>query len=368
MINSLGVSIDADSSIKIILPVGISFYTFTSLSYVIDIFNNKIKATNDVIAYLSYVIFFPAILSGPISIATTQLPQFLLKRNFSYAAAIEACKMILWGVFMKLCVADNIAVYVDTVYNNITQHNGSTFYLTSILYTIQIYADFAGYSLVAIGSGKLFGIDLQTNFIRPYFSKNVTQFWHKWHISLTTWFRDYIYFPMGGNRVSTYKWAFNTLVVFTVSGIWHGAAWTFVIWGAMHGIIMIIEKMLYGNRIKLINGDNIFSIINLIRVLFTFNIISFAWIFFRIESLPDAIYIITSIFSDHGMPFLDITTLLLSFMSISILFIKDLFDEYNLFTSFFNNRIVSYFLCVGLIIFILLFGSLGGSSFIYFQF
>lgn len=189
------------STIKVILPVGISFYTFTALSYTIDIYQKKITATKDIIAYSAYTMFFPSILSGPISRATKQLPQYFQKRKFGYSKAVEAVKFIIMGAVMKLCLADRLGIYVDTVYNNFMQHNGTTLLLTSVLYTIQIYGDFAGYSLMAIGYGKLLGIELQTNFERPYFAKTVTEFWRRWHISLTTWFRDYIYFPLGGNKV-----------------------------------------------------------------------------------------------------------------------------------------------------------------------
>lgn len=219
------------STLSIILPVGISFYTFTALSYSIDVYQKKVEVTKDVIAYLSYVTFFPSILSGPISRAIKQLPQYLQKREFNSGMVTNGLQMLLWGLFMKLCVADRLGIYVDAVYNNIAQHNGTTLFFTSVLYTIQIYADFAGYSLMAIGSGKLFGIELQTNFIRPYFAKTVTEFWRRWHISLTTWFRDYIYFPLGGNRVPKLRWIMNIMIVFLVSGIWHGAAYNFLIWG-----------------------------------------------------------------------------------------------------------------------------------------
>ena len=362
------INVNNNSTLRIILPVGISFYTFSALSYTIDIFQNKTKPVNDIFAYLAYVTFFPAILSGPISRSTEQLPQFLAKREFDYDMAIKATKAILWGAFMKLCVADNIGTYVDTVYSKIEQHNGTTFYLTAILYSIQIYADFAGYSLMAIGSGNLLGIKLQTNFIRPYFSKTVTEFWRKWHISLTTWFRDYIYFPLGGNRVSKIRWIFNTMIVFTISGLWHGAAYTFVIWGALHGACMVIERFIYGDKIKSIN--NKISISNIARVILTFNIVTFAWIFFRVNSLSDAIYVIQSIFTDHGKPFIDIPVFMLSFMSIFIMVVKDFLDEKNIKFSLLDNKNMAlrWITCVILICYILLFGALNGGSFIYFKF
>lgn len=314
------------STIKVILPVGISFYTFTALSYTIDIYQKKITATKDIIAYSAYTMFFPSILSGPISRATKQLPQYFQKRKFGYSKAVEAVKFIIMGAVMKLCLADRLGIYVDTVYNNFMQHNGTTLLLTSVLYTIQIYGDFAGYSLMAIGYGKLLGIELQTNFERPYFAKTVTEFWRRWHISLTTWFRDYIYFPLGGNKVPKLRWMVNIMIVFVVSGLWHGAAYTFLIWGAFHGLCMIIERQIYGKKMKEINDR--LTIPNIIRILITFCIVSFAWIFFRAESFNDAMYIIKSIMTKHGKVFLDINTLLMAFIAFIIVFMYDFTHEY----------------------------------------
>lgn len=368
LLSSLNIHVNNNSTLKILLPVGISFYTFTALSYTIDIYLKKRGPINDIFAYLAYVTFFPSILSGPISRSTQQLPQFLQKREFDYNTAISASKAILWGTFIKLCIADNIGIYVDTVYSSIEQHNGTTFYLTAVLYSIQIYADFAGYSLMAIGSGELLGIKLQTNFIRPYFSKTVTEFWRKWHISLTTWFRDYIYFPLGGNRVSKVRWILNTMIVFTVSGLWHGAAYTFIIWGAMHGACMVIERIIYGDKIKNINDK--FTLSNILRIIVTFNIVTFAWIFFRVNSLSDVMYIIQAIFTDFGKPFIDAPVFIVSFMSIIIMFMKDLVAEKNLSLHLLNNKytIIRWSTCIVLICYILLFGALNGGSFIYFQF
>ena len=357
------------STLKIILPVGISFYTFTALSYCIDVYQKKVEATKDVIAYLSYVTFFPSILSGPISRATKQLPQYFAKRIFSRYLVTQGLQMILWGAFMKLCVADRLGIYVDAVYNNIAQHNGTTLFFASILYTIQIYADFAGYSLMAIGSGKMFGIELQTNFIRPYFAKTVTEFWRRWHISLTTWFRDYIYFPLGGNRVPKGRWMLNTMIVFVVSGIWHGAAYTFLIWGALHGLCMIVERQIYGTNIKKI-PDRL-TVANAVRILVTFNIVSLAWIFFRTDGIDNALLIICKIFTTYGMPFLDASTLAYGFLCLAFLFVKDTIDEYaNGRIKVFNHQsqIVRWVGQIVALVMILLFGAFAGGSFIYFQF
>ena len=356
------------STLNIVLPVGISFYTFTALSYTIDVYQRKTESTSDMLAYCAYVMFFPSILSGPISRATKQLPQYFEKREFNYNRAVEACKYILMGAVMKLCLADRLGIYVDAVYGNIVQHNGTTLLFASVLYAIQIYADFAGYSLMAIGSGKLLGIELQTNFIRPYFSKTVTEFWRRWHISLTSWFREYIYFPLGGNRVSKARWMLNTMIVFVVSGLWHGAAYTFLVWGALHGLCMIVERVIYGKRIKEISDKP--TVPNILRMLLTFAIVSFAWIFFRAESFMDALSIIKSIFTDPGHLFVDINTLLMAFIALAIVILYDFTQEYGLKLSFLSSKflVVRYAAVVLLVCYIIGFGVLNSGSFIYFQF
>lgn len=269
---------------------------------------------------------------------------------------------------MKLCLADRLGIYVDTVYANIAQHNGTTLLLTSVLYTIQIYADFAGYSLMAIGSGKLLGIELQTNFIRPYFAKTVTEFWRRWHISLTTWFRDYIYFPLGGNRCSKVRWRLNTMIVFTVSGLWHGAAYTFIIWGAMHGSCMVIERMMYGAKIKHISEK--FTMANVLRLMLTFTIVNFAWVFFRVNDLGDVMNIFSKMLTEAGTPFLDSNTLTMAIIAMVIVFIYDFAKEKRLQIHLLSSRFmaVRYLTAVLLIVYILAFGVLNGGSFIYFQF
>lgn len=356
-------------TLKILLPVGISFYTFTALSYSIDVYQRKVEPTRDVLAYLAYVTFFPSILSGPISRAQKQLPQYFEKRSFDYDKAVSACKILLLGGVMKLCLADRIGIYVDAVYANIAQHNGTTLLFTSIMYTIQIYADFAGYSLMAIGSGRLLGIELQTNFIRPYFAKTVTDFWRRWHISLTTWFRDYIYFPLGGNRCSKKRWMLNTMIVFTVSGLWHGAAYTFIIWGAMHGACMVIERLVYGDKIKHISDK--FSIANLLRLMLTFAIVNFAWIFFRVSDLSEVMSIFRKIVTEPGSLFIDADTLVYTFIFAVIVFVTDFVDEF--FTGkvkLLDSRygIIRWSTYIAMAVMILLFGVLDGGSFIYFQF
>ena len=272
------------------------------------------------------------------------------------------------GGVMKLCLADRLGIYVDAVYANIAQHNGTTLLFTSILYTIQIYADFAGYSLMAIGCGKLLGIDLQTNFIRPYFATTVTEFWRRWHISLTTWFRDYIYFPLGGNRCSKSRWILNTLIVFTVSGLWHGAAYAFLIWGVLHGLGMIVERLLYGNKLKQLS--NKLSLSSIIRWIVTFMFVNIAWIPFRVNDLDDVKVIISKIFTDSGSIFIDANTLLMGAIAFVIVFIHDFIEEKRdkdpLLLS--KYRLIRYASAVLILCYILAFGVLNGGSFIYFQF
>lgn len=234
--------------LRIILPVGISFYTFQALSYSIDINNGKIEPTKDIVAFFAFISFFPQLVAGPIERATNLLPQFLKKRKFDYDIAIDGTRQILWGLFKKIVVADNCATFVDQVFSTYPEQSGSTLFLAAVLFSFQIYGDFSGYSDIAIGTAKLFGIKLMRNFNVPYFSRDIAEFWRRWHISLTTWFRDYVYFPMGGSRVSKAKIVRNTFVIFLVSGFWHGANWTYIAWGAYHAILFLPLILLGKNR------------------------------------------------------------------------------------------------------------------------
>ena len=231
---------DADYvTLNILLPVGISFYTFQALSYTIDVYQGKIKATHDIVAFFAYISFFPQLVAGPIERATHLLPQFLRPRNFDCDLALDGIRQMLWGFFKKVVVADNCALFVNGVFENYQTLDGSTLFLGAFFFTIQIYGDFSGYSDIAIGCARLFGIDLMQNFKYPYFSRDIAEFWRRWHISLTTWFRDYIYIPLGGSRAGKWKSFRNTLVIFLVSGFWHGANWTFVAWGAYHALLFL---------------------------------------------------------------------------------------------------------------------------------
>ena len=274
--------------INIILPVGISFYTFQALSYSIDVYRRKIEPTHDIVAFFAYVSFFPQLVAGPIERATNLLPQFYQKRTFDYSQAVDGCRQILWGFFKKMVVADNCAVFVNTVWDDIPAYNGSTLLVAAIAFTFQIYGDFSGYSDIAIGCAKLFGIRLKRNFNVPYFSRDIAEFWRRWHISLTTWFRDYLYIPMGGSRVSKVKIVRNTFVIFLVSGLWHGANWTFIVWGAYHAILFLPLILLGKNRknTNLVAEGKLFPNLKEIgQMLLTFILVVFGWIIFRAENI-----------------------------------------------------------------------------------
>ena len=274
--------------LKVILPVGISFYTFQALSYSIDVYRGKIEPTKDIIAFFAFISFFPQLVAGPIERATNLLPQFLKKREFHFYTAVDGMRQILWGLFKKIVVADNCAVYVDEVFKNYTDQSGSTLLLAAIFFTFQIYGDFSGYSDIAIGTAKLFGIKLMRNFNIPYFSRDIAEFWRRWHISLTTWFRDYVYIPMGGSRVSKVNVIRNTFVIFLLSGFWHGANWTFIAWGAYHAILFL-PLILTGKNRKYTNqvaeGRILPTLKECGQMFLTFFLVVFGWIVFRAESI-----------------------------------------------------------------------------------
>ena len=277
--------------LKVILPVGISFYTFQALSYSIDVYRGKIEPTNDIVAFFAFISFFPQLVAGPIERATNLLPQFLKKRQFDYDTAVDGMRQILWGLFKKIVVADNCAVYVDEIFSTYTEHSGSSLLLAAIFFSFQIYCDFSAYSDIAIGTAKLFGIRLMRNFNVPYFSRDIAEFWRRWHISLTTWFRDYVYIPMGGSRVSKTKVVRNTFVIFLLSGFWHGANWTFIVWGAYHAVLFL-PLILTGKNRKYTNqiseGRVLPNLKESGQMLLTFIFVLFGWIIFRAESIGQA--------------------------------------------------------------------------------
>ncbi|MDD2982594.1 MAG: MBOAT family protein [Crocinitomicaceae bacterium] len=288
------------SSLSIILPVGISFYTFQTLSYSIDVYRRKLEPTKDFIAFTAFVCFFPQLVAGPIERATHLLPQFYKKRKFDYGMAVDGMRQILWGLFKKVIIADSCAEYANMIFNNSADLSGSTLVLGAVFFTIQIYGDFSGYSDIAIGTSRLFGFDLMRNFNYPYFSRDIAEFWRRWHISLSTWFRDYLYIPLGGSRGGTWMKIRNTFIIFLVSGFWHGANWTFVVWGALNAFYFLPLLLTDSNRVNL---DGIAKDRKLPRfkefskMTLTFGLTVFAWIFFRAESLSHAGSYISTIFS-----------------------------------------------------------------------
>jgi len=352
-------------ALNIILPVGISFYTFQTLSYTIDVYKRKFQPTRDIIAFFAFVSFFPQLVAGPIERATNLLPQFLHKRRFSEHKFSLGMKLIIWGFFLKVVVADRAAIYVNAVYNNVDKHSGLSFIAATVLFAFQIYGDFAGYSLIAIGTAKLFNFDLMTNFNRPYFANSVSEFWTRWHISLSTWFRDYLYIPLGGNRVNKSRWLFNLFITFLISGLWHGANWTFVAWGALNGIYLILEVLFLRRSDK-----------RIINVIYTFLLTNFAWIFFRANCISDALFIVKMIFTNPGKLYIgqggaDVTAPLYAIIAISILLLVEIKMEY--FGSLFSisknkSKLISMIGYAVLIYMILFLGVFGEGQFIYFQF
>jgi alginate O-acetyltransferase complex protein AlgI len=295
----LGLTIDP-WMLTIILPVGISFYTFHGLSYVIDIYKDRIKPEKDFIDYAVFVSFFPLLVAGPIERATHLLPQIKKERKFDYSQAVDGLKQILWGLFKKIVIADNCAEYANMIFNNSADYSGSTLILGAIFFAIQIYCDFSGYSDIALGTARLFGIDLLRNFAFPYFSRDIAEFWRRWHISLSTWFRDYLYIPLGGSKGGTWMKVRNTFIIFLVSGFWHGANWTFIVWGALNALYFLPLLLLKKNRVNLeivAQGKYLPTMKEAISMVCTFGLTVFAWIFFRAENISHATSYLSGIFS-----------------------------------------------------------------------
>ena len=370
--NALGIAMQVPD-FQLLLPIGISFYTFMSIGYVADIYLKKIAPEHNVLDFFLFIGFFPQIASGPIGRAPSMLPQFKEKHPFLFDNLSVGAKMMLWGFFMKLVVGDRAGIYVDTVFGNYANHNGGSLLLATFMYTIQIYCDFAGYSLIAIGSARIMGYELMTNFKRPYFAISVTDFWRRWHISLSTWFRDYVYIPCGGSRVGENKLYRNIMITFLTSGLWHGAAYNFIVWGAYHGIAQVIGKMTQGEKLSLwkalkVNTDGGFK--RLVDIVLTFIIVSYGWMIFYVSDFSTVIEITKGYFH-LGIPYVHQTTLFFFGIGFLILFIKDFKDEfmpdnhYLLESRYITIRCLSFALLAVLIVLI---GVLGGGQFIYFKF
>lgn len=294
-----GYAIEA-RTLNIILPVGISFYTFQTLSYTIDVYREKLKPTRDIIAFGAFVSFFPQLVAGPIERATNLLPQFNKNRKFVNSDATDGMRQILWGLFKKVVIADNSAIFVDHIFSNYETLPGSTLLIGALFFTFQIYGDFSGYSDIAIGTARLFGFRLMQNFAFPYFSRDIAEFWRRWHISLSTWFRDYVYIPLGGSRGGTLSRIRNTIIIFVVSGFWHGANWTFIVWGFLNALYFL-PLLLFGKNRKHLNDvaeSGFFpTFTDFLRMTMTFSLTVFAWIFFRSDNISMAVNYISTIAS-----------------------------------------------------------------------
>jgi alginate O-acetyltransferase complex protein AlgI len=298
-VSNLGIQV-SPWTLKVILPVGISFYTFHGLSYVIDIYKERIKPERNFVDYSVFVSFFPLLVAGPIERATHLLPQIQKKRIFNYAVAADGLRQILWGLFKKIVIADNCAKYANIIFNNSSEYTGSTLAFGAVLFAFQIYGDFSGYSDIALGTARLFGIDLLKNFAFPYFSRDIAEFWRRWHISLSTWFRDYLYIPLGGSNGGIWIKVRNTFVIFLVSGFWHGANWTFIAWGLLNAIYIMPSIIFKTNRTNLdvvAQGKYFPTLKEFFSVIFTFGLTVFAWIFFRSNNITEAFQYIHRMFT-----------------------------------------------------------------------
>ncbi|MBQ8949186.1 MAG: MBOAT family protein [Prevotella sp.] len=360
-------------TLDVILPVGISFYTFQALSYTIDVYQRKIKATHDIVEFFAYICFFPQLVAGPIERATNLLPQFQHERIFNYDRAVDGCKQLLWGFVKKIVVADRCAIIVDFYWNQYQELSGLTLLMLGVLFTFQIYCDFSGYSDIAIGCAKLFGIQLTKNFDNPYFSRSIPEFWRKWHISLMTWFRDYIYIPLGGNRCSKWKVVRNVFIVWGISGLWHGADWTFVCWGLFHASLLTLYIMFninskYPNHVA--QGHLLPNIKELIQMSTTFFLVVIGWIIFRAESMSQATDYLLSICTN---PFFDSSTLygikelMLCVVFLIIEWIRRE-DPFVLHMQGIKSQFAKWAICITIAVFTYFFMADNISNFIYFQF
>ena len=349
------------------VPVGISFFTFQAVGYMLDVYHQRVKAEKNLLDYVLFVSFFPQVTSGPISTAEDLMPQIKATHRFDYEQGKQGLKQLLWGMFIKLVIADRLGLFVDTVYANYIHYNGTTCFLASVFYTLQIYCDFAGYSLMAIGIARTLGFNLIDNFRRPYLATSITDFWKRWHISLTRWLTRQVYIPMGGSRCSKPRTYWNIFVTFLVSGIWHGANWTFIVWGCMHGIIQIIEKALGWQKYE---GHN--WAVKAVRIIITFLLVNFAWVFFRMPNIADAFAMIGQIFTTYGKPNmtgLSGATFIMLTSALVLLVFKDLRNEYyKKRMVFLDLKPIRWAIYVLLFCMILNFGVLDGGQFIYVNF
>ena len=367
---TVGVEMHA-SSLQIILPVGISFYTFQTLSYTIDVYRGKLKPADSLIDFAAFVSFFPQLVAGPIERATKLLPQIQKRRSFNYDDAVSGLRLMLWGMFKKVVVADTCARYADSIFSNYSEATPLALVMGAIYFSFQIYGDFSGYSDIAIGTSRLFGIKLSTNFKFPYFSRDIAEFWRRWHISLSTWFRDYLYIPLGGSRGSRVQTLRNVAVIFLVSGLWHGANWTFVAWGAVHAVLFLPLILLDRNRSHttdvVAQGKLLPSFKELLQVFSTFTLATLAWVFFRAESITEAAIYLKSIVinSNTGSNRIVLTALLWAGVMLAV----DWLQRSGTPSWWLSKRATpARWLAYGVVVWLCLKNLHNGSSFIYFQF
>lgn len=355
------------------IPVGISFFTFQAVGYLLDVHHERIKAEKNFWDYALFVSFFPQVTSGPISTAKDLMPQIKNPHKFNYDQGRDGLRMLLWGMFLKCVVADRLGLYVDTVYANYEHFSGANCLIASVFYTIQIYGDFAGYSLMAIGIAKTLGFDLINNFNRPYFASSITEFWKRWHISLTRWLTTHVYINLGGNRCSKLRQYLNILITFFVSGLWHGANWTFVVWGAIHGFLQVIEKALAIDP----KGHYYVTVEKYVwlrpfRILLTFMLVNFAWIFFRLPSLDDACSVISQIFvSTEVQPLLfkmGNTDKVLTFIALCVFLLNEVLSEYAQKCRLMDSKPLRWLVYITIFVLIVMIGVLDAGSFIYVSF
>lgn len=360
------VGIDTPSpSLSWVVPLGLSFYTFQALGYLVDVYKGEIQAEKNFGDYMLFVSFFPQILCGPISKGSELLPQIKNPAPFNYSQAVSGLRMVLWGMFLKVVLADRVGMYTDVIYRNPEIYSGASVFLASVFYSLQIFGDFAGYSYMAVGTARLLGINLIVNFRRPYFAQSVSEFWKRWHISLTRWLTTYIFIPLGGSRVGKFRNYLNIMITFLVSGIWHGANYTFILWGAIHGVFQCIEKFLGINKLQS------HGLVRLLRILATFLIVNFAWIFFRADSISDAWFLIGRIFSPGGTFYVSLYDFVYAFYAIFVIFGVEAWMEFKPagFRKFLNSSaIIRWTAYTAMVVSILAFGVLDSSQFIYVQF
>lgn len=359
-------------TLHIILPVGISFYTFKALSYTIDVYKRKLEPTKDMIAFFSFVGFFPQLLAGPIDRATNLLPQFYVKRTFEYDKAVDGMRQILWGVFKKIVIADNCATYVNQIFTNYETLPASALALGAVYFSFQIYADFSGYSDIAIGTSRLLGFNSMRNFSVPYFSRDIAEFWRRWHISLTSWFRDYLYIPLGGNKGTKYKVIRNTFIVFLVCGFWHGANWTFIVWGLINAFYFLPLLLLGKNRKNIdtvAQGKILPSLKELFQMGTTFLLATVAWIFFRADSIGQAFSYMGKIFAKSliATPNANEETILpLCLMMMAIEWFQR--NKQHGLEDLKMHPVLRWIIYYAIILGIIFYGAFGNRNYIYFQF